>query len=102
MLGRRPTSTLFPYTTLFRSHPAPHQIIGRLVCTGTCTTTEGHHGNRSGEHTSELQSRENFVCRPLLEQRKKQPLALGPPAAAGRSRTRRRVGASWGYRTEGS
>src|SRR5215475_15670356 len=63
MIRRPPRSTLFPYTTLFRS-PAP-------------AAADGPHrprwsvGPRSEEHTSELQSRENLVCRLLLEKKKK-------------------------------
>src|SRR5207342_3826977 len=62
MIRRPPRSTLFPYTTLFRSLGVGWSI---------------HHGLwplfawRSEEHTSELQSRENLVCRLLLEKKKK-------------------------------
>src|SRR5690606_39352979 len=87
MLPRPPRSTLFPYTTLFRStgnirvrkafnHRAGadtptgqrHRrlrvaVVNRLVARRT--------GSRSEEHTSELQSRENLVCRLLLEKKKK-------------------------------
>src|SRR2546426_2984873 len=66
MIRRPPRSTLFPYTTLFRSHGSPedqiphgrhtHQHRARLV--------------RSEEHTSELQSPCNLVCRLLLEKKK--------------------------------
>src|SRR5579883_3607757 len=67
MIRRPPRSTLFPYTTLFRSpfdqsslrhHPLLRWRLVRL---------------RSEEHTSELQSRENLVCRLLLEKKKKTP-----------------------------
>src|SRR6266511_6148991 len=67
MIRRPPRSTLFPYTTLFRSRPR---------CTGTRWSTPSPSrtgGTRSEEHTSELQSRENLVCRLLLEKKKKQP-----------------------------
>src|SRR6266478_7091453 len=65
MIRRPPRSTLFPYTTLFRSHPgAPH---GRLVD----AKAEPAHEVRSEEHTSELQSQSNLVCRLLLEKKKK-------------------------------
>src|SRR5688572_32369565 len=93
MLRRPPTSTLFPYTTLFRSHggrrrrrtrhhrprrryqalppaPRPHRkgdsrpLAGRR--TGGC--------RRSEEHTSELQSQSNLVCRLLLEKKKKKKI----------------------------
>src|SRR6266496_6240418 len=63
MIRRPPRSTLFPYTTLFRSarpHRVPHPAAGPLG---------GAH--RSEEHTSELQSRRDLVCRLLLEKKKK-------------------------------
>src|SRR6266511_4821684 len=64
MIRRPPRSTLFPYTTLFRSEAGqPH------VWPSTCSITQEH--LRSEEHTSELQSRENLVCRLLLEKKKK-------------------------------
>src|SRR2546430_17553231 len=72
MIRRPPRSTLFPYTTLFRSH--------RGVVSG-CAGGGGVHrgwggargraGGRSEEHTSELQSQSNLVCRLLLEKKKK-------------------------------
>src|SRR6266511_5363326 len=64
MIRRPPRSTLFPYTTLFRSMmgpPGPHPRPLRFL----------RHHHRSEEHTSELQSRENLVCRLLLEKKKK-------------------------------
>src|SRR6266700_4918902 len=64
MIRRPPRSTLFPYTTLFRS---PVRRVAHRVGIG------GHQGRRhrrSEEHTSELQSRENLVCRLLLEKKK--------------------------------
>src|SRR2546429_7196925 len=93
MIRRPPRSTLFPYTTLFRSHPndppAPlsrgsQQIMGsvegwkRLISivpsksngiTFDCGVTREM---RSEEHTSELQSRLHLVCRLLLEKKKRQ------------------------------
>src|ERR1019366_10298868 len=65
MIRRPPRSTLFPYTTLFRSHPVGK---GRVDGLGS-----GHHHrhDRSEEHTSELQSLTNLVCRLLLEKKKK-------------------------------
>src|SRR6266700_6924284 len=64
MIRRPPRSTLFPYTTLFRSRTR------RCWC---CTSLAPRWlpGTRSEEHTSELQSRENLVCRLLLEKKKK-------------------------------
>src|SRR3712207_7629777 len=77
MIRRPPRSTLFPYTTLFRS---------RTTAARRCGMTEGrtldaldvaliaalreHHVERSEEHTSELQSRQYLVCRLLLEKKK--------------------------------
>src|SRR2546421_6911876 len=80
MIRRPPRSTLFPYTTLFRS------IVERGVLTGFLTSREtaaklGNGGGgahraaasvRSEEHTSELQSRSDLVCRLLLEKKKKE------------------------------
>src|SRR5258708_24205288 len=86
MIRRPPRSTLFPYTTLFRSHRHPQ----RLGCRGV--PRAGHHAEgksrviffepqerdrklfphdpRSEEHTSELQSPDHLVCRLLLEKKK--------------------------------
>src|SRR5436309_7379738 len=64
MIRRPPRSTLFPYTTLFRS---------RTRCRGFCRRERRRRARtppRSEEHTSELQSRENLVCRLLLEKKK--------------------------------
>src|SRR3712207_8551452 len=90
MIRRPPRSTLFPYTTLFRSagtaaadrprHPHPAQRLDQpLVPAGALR--EDHpsphashaqaEGPRSEEHTSELQSRQYLVCRLLLEKKKK-------------------------------
>src|SRR5215813_14856380 len=63
MIRRPPRSTLFPYTTLFRSTPAPR----RSRC-GPCGRSRCW--SRSEEHTSELQSRPHLVCRLLLEKKK--------------------------------
>src|SRR6266700_7282896 len=63
MIRRPPRSTLFPYTTLFRSCPLPRRKCGTDAC--GCRRSA-----RSEEHTSELQSRENLVCRLLLEKKK--------------------------------
>src|SRR5437588_9692988 len=64
MIRRPPRSTLFPYTTLFRSHarppPWPRPPRSRLLGGGP----------RSEEHTSELQSHSDLVCRLLLEKKK--------------------------------
>src|SRR4029434_11314866 len=63
MIRRRPRSTLFPYTTLFRSHGLTHIIFHSLTHTHTRSHT---HSPRSEEHTSALQSHLNLVCRLLL------------------------------------
>src|SRR5690606_40652682 len=65
MLRRPPRSTLFPYTTLFRSGHDGAAVGGP----GARGPTEDG-AARSEEHTSELQSRENLVCRLLLEKKK--------------------------------
>src|SRR2546427_2374564 len=90
MIRRPPRSTLFPYTTLFRSelvhrvrqeavrdrrerrHPRPrgvclHPAVRRPAAAAA---------DRSEEHTSELQSQSNLVCRLLLEKKKKQKITL--------------------------
>src|SRR3989449_2830601 len=68
MIRRPPRSTLFPYTTLFRSHRASH-LGGRH--TAGRDPVPGRARRRSEEHTSELQSRLHLVCRLLLEKKKK-------------------------------
>src|SRR5437870_11511401 len=82
MLRRPPTSTLFPYTTLFRSHsarrrrlPAParrfrHQQFSVRALALARVSLQQIHERRSEEHTSELQSRGHLVCRLLLEKKK--------------------------------
>src|SRR5260370_6808963 len=70
MIRRPPRSTLFPYTTLFRSRLGqPVQARGRrLLCSGVGVRPRSV--SRSEEHTSELQSHLNLVCRLLLEKKK--------------------------------
>src|SRR2546430_7090155 len=98
MIRRPPRSTLFPYTTLFRSrvlHPATLREMGlaaalRAECksyasqNGTVVNFSAENipkdlpeeiGLRSEEHTSELQSQSNLVCRLLLEKKKREPEA---------------------------
>src|SRR2546427_6087292 len=84
MIRRPPRSTLFPYTTLFRS-PAPSFLIRPARVMSLWLTTSASAGaslrvemknweafmDRSEEHTSELQSQSNLVCRLLLEKKKK-------------------------------
>src|SRR3712207_6919643 len=90
MIRRPPRSTLFPYTTLFRSKrfaiaPLPIALAALAACggdgpsppqpTGGAVRTE----TRSEEHTSELQSRQYFVCRLLLEKKKLPFCSSHPP-----------------------
>src|SRR2546422_2321314 len=78
MIRRPPRSTLFPYTTLFRSLPQPAAKIAvtprpERMLAGTSLVLEAvpyAANNRSEEHTSELQSRLHLVCRLLLEKKK--------------------------------
>src|SRR3712207_7339719 len=93
MIRRPPRSTLFPYTTLFRSklrwissprstsYPTASRIArtisttAPMYCVGVCCSQPGKNGIvrrelRSEEHTSELQSRQYLVCRLLLEKKK--------------------------------
>src|SRR2546427_1958045 len=79
MIRRPPRSTLFPYTTLFRSahlvciaQDGHHQATGRTHGdTDVEVAVVDDVGIRSEEHTSELQSQSNLVCRLLLEKKKK-------------------------------
>src|SRR2546422_5383257 len=94
MIRRPPRSTLFPYTTLFRSVLGGHRALGPIhhlvledddravVADGRLHEPLGlvraggqgdGHPRRSEEHTSELQSRLHLVCRLLLEKKKKKP-----------------------------
>src|SRR3712207_8992604 len=90
MIRRPPRSTLFPYTTLFRSRRLEVAVVGREALAGADQRVrrlgQGHarvalrgqsrgrllvrDGDRSEEHTSELQSRQYLVCRLLLEKKK--------------------------------
>src|SRR3712207_7823301 len=89
MIRRPPRSTLFPYTTLFRSFPRTRRTpASRLSLGARLPLLQRHHATsrwpsncsvrldalgdrRSEEHTSELQSRQYLVCRLLLEKKKK-------------------------------
>src|SRR5204863_8960536 len=79
MIRRPPRSTLFPYTTLFRSaagdmailDQALHHIAGEIDRDGEADALVAAAAARSEEHTSELQSRRDLVCRLLLEKKKK-------------------------------
>src|SRR2546430_12648187 len=86
MIRRPPRSTLFPYTTLFRSSPClPCSRASSVACfisksssfrsaaqPAPCSSAR----KRSEEHTSELQSQSNLVCRLLLEKKKKHIIAI--------------------------
>src|SRR5437773_7771552 len=94
MIPRPPRSTLFPYTTLFRSADAGTDLFYRTVPSGKCSSASHQtakfnqddfaragtanrnpawaKSSRSEEHTSELQSHHDLVCRLLLEKKKKQ------------------------------
>src|SRR2546430_8514608 len=94
MIRRPPRSTLFPYTTLFRSRrrhvaaelrvEAAYEVDARIRERGD--QVEARRRGRSEEHTSELQSQSNLVCRLLLEKKKKPDARTIPlsPLAAGR------------------
>src|SRR5438093_9298964 len=73
MIRRPPTSTLFPYTTLFRStdhESLADEIFEARHAAILATTSRFVGARRSEEHTSELQSLTNLVCRLLLEKKK--------------------------------
>src|SRR2546428_13959460 len=88
MIRRPPRSTLFPYTTLFRSTSAfTYYLLHCPLCFFSVSSTPGSQSSeperpfadllrsgRSEEHTSELQSRSDLVCRLLLEKKNTNPL----------------------------
>src|SRR5258705_4334707 len=87
MIRRPPRSTLFPYTTLFRSllgrlrrgrapHLARHRVDSRRRPPSALVADSADFLRRSEEHTSELQSLRHLVCRLLLEKKKKIPVLL--------------------------
>src|SRR2546429_5148828 len=94
MIRRPPRSTLFPYTTLFRSHVVikTNKLSGTVhdPCEPGCVDQQKAcchwDAHRSEEHTSELQSRLHLVCRLLLEKKKR-----GGAGDFGRDRDRRLV-----------
>src|SRR2546427_2215244 len=98
MIRRPPRSTLFPYTTLFRSNTFPTPLLTFLLAVRATHFAGRHpalvemlprgHGieERSEEHTSELQSQSNLVCRLLLEKKNKQLQAPTPRPVAERHR----------------
>src|SRR5258708_26475503 len=88
MIRRPPRSTLFPYTTLFRSilleakpssSPMPKTPIWHLVLARRVRDAPIPNAIRSEEHTSELQSPDHLVCRLLLEKKKKKAQSWMPP-----------------------
>src|SRR5256885_2731983 len=85
MIRRPPRSTLFPYTTLFRSATSRAEALHRLFPHPPLLRTSSRAGRRSEEHTSELQSPCNLVCRLLLEKKKKPPNPPPPPQEGDRS-----------------
>src|SRR5438309_7669787 len=87
MLPRPPRSTLFPYTTLFRSVGAGHGMTHSHDVDAGNTLPDI---SRSEEHTSELQSQFQLVCRLLLEKKKSETLAT----SSGRSSRRAYYGAA--------
>src|SRR2546427_7258284 len=88
MIRRPPRSTLFPYTTLFRSGIAARARRRRGRGGASDIRPAPAQPPRSEEHTSELQSQSNLVCRLLLE-KKKNSLWCPAPTAAGTHRTDR-------------
>src|SRR2546430_8865608 len=92
MIRRPPRSTLFPYTTLFRSSKATTPATaagtnGAVLCAMSQNDTQNNPHNpmygiamaRSEEHTSELQSQSNLVCRLLLEKKKNKEIHNSSP-----------------------
>src|SRR2546425_2547608 len=99
MIRRPPRSTLFPYTTLFRSF-APAGYVAALQCDPTEKKPFFHclpgsdtltFGMRSEEHTSELQSLAYLVCRLLLEKKKNKPVQHATRDDEARTARRTRV-----------
>src|SRR2546430_12691594 len=84
MIRRPPRSTLFPYTTLFRSADArrAEPSGARQIHLAARRVLSASDAGRSGEHTSELQSQSNLVCRLLLEKKKHTQLRRGLHNAA--------------------
>src|SRR2546427_6760589 len=75
MIRRPPRSTLFPYTTLFRSQVWAPAVVGEDAVSQRVKLLRQA---RSEEHTSELQSQSNLVCRLLLEKKKKTQCPISP------------------------
>src|SRR3712207_6906517 len=97
MIRRPPRSTLFPYTTLFRSEPLLHELVAGMrkhlglkrIDALWINHMHGDHFTlgsvlkRSEEHTSELQSRQYLVCRLLLEKTESERYLLLPHSPSG-------------------
>src|SRR2546430_3214963 len=91
MIRRPPRSTLFPYTTLFRSISGLRHVHQLRVVPARPPDGEQLEAARSEEHTSELQSQSNLVCRLLLEKKKK---TKSPTTSLSSSRRARAIPAS--------
>src|SRR5258708_24705644 len=84
MIRRPPRSTLFPYTTLFRSLLAVMQVLPGPEAHELCVHLGMRAKGRSEEHTSELQSPDHLVCRLLLEKKKGRSTDPGMACGGGR------------------
>src|SRR5258708_7993641 len=82
MIRRPPRSTLFPYTTLFRSAPSPCPSPRQSLPCALNVAYGEHADERSEEHTSEPQSPDHLVCRLLLEKKNSADNSRHPCAAA--------------------
>src|SRR2546430_8203819 len=102
MIRRPPRSTLFPYTTLFRSLDEPtagldrplRARVARALADRAAAGVVVLVATRSEEHTSELQSQSNLVCRLLLE-KKKHLRCISPPARSGKGTGVCAAGVAW-------
>src|SRR5947209_14586696 len=102
MLRRPPRSTLFPYTTLFRSREVDqilhlgHEVDLAAALQRVDSLGRGSQVHRSEEHTSELQSRQYLVCRLLLEKKKNIKIADRKPHSSKRRLPRRYCRSNYG------
>src|SRR2546430_6112291 len=98
MIRRPPRSTLFPYTTLFRSRSRISMCAGSAPVGAVSAMADAKGGTvaeqRSEEHTSELQSQSNLVCRLLLAKKKDQAIIFGRTLYAPTSMTAQPVSLS--------